>query len=138
MIHEKGNHGEAFGSVNTRIDKGKGVIHNPGLITEDNEYYQAVREIPPQPPTKPVNLTKSKPLVEVKILANRMAQLKFSIKEKNTIRSYDYTDLSLFKDEPLPKDFKLPNFTKFNGTGDPQVHLRQYVTFMAYTKLTES
>ena len=38
----------------------------------------------------------------------------------------------------MPEDFNLLNFTKFNGTGDPRVHLRQYVTFMASIKLTES
>ena len=45
-----------------------------------------------------------------------MTQLKFSLKDKNATRSRDYTDLTLFKDEPLLEDFKLSNFTKFNGT----------------------
>ena len=67
-----------------------------------------------------------------------MAQLKFSLKEKSVVRSRDYTDLLLFKNEPLPEDFKLPNFTKVNSTRDPRVHLRQYATFMASTKLTKS
>ena len=109
-----------------------------GLFIEDDEYYQAMRGTFPQPTAPPVNLTKSEPSEEVKILANRMAQLKFSLKEKSAIRSHDYIDLLLFKDEPFPEDFKLPNFTKFNGTSDPRVHLRQYTTFMASTKLTES
>ena len=110
----------------------------PGLFIEDDEYCQAMRGTLPQPPTKPVNLTKFEPLKEVKILANKMAQLEFSLKEKRAIRSCDYIDLSLFKDEPLPGDFKLLKFTKFNFTSDPRVHLRQYATFMASTKLTES
>ena len=67
-----------------------------------------------------------------------MAQLEFSLKERSAIRSRDYTDLSLFKDEPLAEDFKLSNFTKFNGTSDPRVYLRKYATFMASTKLTKS
>ena len=91
-----------------------------------------------QPTAPPVNLTKSEPSEEIKILANRMAQLEFSLKEKSAIRSRDYTDLSLFKDEPLPEDFKLLNFIEFNGTADLRVYLRQYDTFMASTKLTES
>ena len=78
----------------------------------------------PQATALPVNLTKFESSEEVKILANMMPQLEFSLKEKSAIRSHDYTDLSLFKDEPLPKDFKHPNFTKFNGTGDPLIHLR--------------
>ena len=72
-----------------------------------------------QPTTKPVNLTKFESSEEVKILTNRMAPLEFSLKEKSVVRSCDNTDLSLFKDEPLPEDFKLPNFTKLNGTRDP-------------------
>ena len=90
-----------------------------GLFIEDDEYYQAMRGTFPQPTAPPVNLIKSDPSEEVKILANRMAQLEFSLKEKSAIRSRDYTDLSLFKDEPLQKDFKLPNFAKFNDTQDP-------------------
>ena len=96
----------------------------PRLFIEDDEYYQVMRGTFPQPTAPPVNLTKSKPSEEVKIMANKTAQLEFSLKEKSAIRSHDYTDLSLFKDEPLPEDFKLPNFTKFNGTGYHRVHLR--------------
>ena len=65
-----------------------------------------------------------------------MTQLEFSLKENSAIRSCDYT--VRFKDEPLLEDFKLLNFTKFNSTGDPWVHLRQYANFMASTKLIES
>ena len=91
----------------------------PGLFIEDDKYYHAMRGTLPQPPTKLINLTKFETLEEVKILTKRMAQLEFSLKEKSVIRSCDYTDLSLFKDEPLQKDFKLPNFAKFNDTQDP-------------------
>ena len=87
---------------------------------------------------KPVNMTKFESSKEVKILANRMAQLEFSFKEKSAIRNFDYTDLLLYKDEPLPEDFKLPNFTKFNDIGDPRVYWRQYASFIASIKLTES
>ena len=110
----------------------------PGMFIEDDKYYQAMRGALPQPSTPLLNLTKSESSEEVKKLTNRMAQLEFLLKEKSTIRSRNYTNLSLFKDEPLPEDFKLPNFTKFNGTGDPRVHLRQYATFMASIILIES
>ena len=119
MIREKGEYGEASKIVNVKIDRGKSKEPTARLFIEDDEYYQAIRGTFNKPTAPPVNLTKSEPVEEVKILANRMAQLEFSLKEKSAIRSRDYTDLSLFKDEPLPEDFKLPNFTKFNGTGDP-------------------
>ena len=118
MIREKGEQIEASKSVNAKIDRGKNKIPTPGLFIEDDEYYQAIRGALPQSTTPSLNLTKSELSEKVKILANRMAQLDFLLKEKSIIRSHDYTELSLFKDEPLPEDFKLPNFTKFNGTGD--------------------
>ena len=74
----------------------------------------------------------------VKLLANRMAQLEFTFKDKGSCESKSFTDLALFKDEPLPDDFKLPNFIKFDGTRDLRVQLRLYATFTAVTKLTES
>ena len=83
-------------------------------------------------------MTKPESAGEVKLLSNRMTQLEFAFKYKGSRESKSFIDLSLFKDEPLPDDFKLSNFTKFNGTTDPRVYLRQYVTFMAATKLTES
>ena len=83
-------------------------------------------------------MTKPELARKVKLLANRMAQLEFSFKDKRSRESKSFTDLALFKDEPLLDDFKLLNFAKFDETGDPMVHLRQYATFMAATKLTES
>ena len=65
----------------------------PRIFIEDDEYYQAMRGTFPQPTIPSVNMTKSEPLEEVKILANRMAQLEFSLKEKSAIRNRDYTDL---------------------------------------------
>ena len=83
-------------------------------------------------------MTKPESVGEVKLLANRMAQLEFAFKDKGCRESKNFTDLALFKDEPLSNDFKLPNFAKFDRNGDLRVHLRQYATFMAATKLTES
>ena len=82
-------------------------------------------------------MTKPESVGEVKLLANRMAQLEFAFKDKGFRDSKSFTNLVLFKDEPLPDDFKLPNFAKFDEIGDPRVHLRQYATFTAAIKLTE-
>ena len=43
MICEKGEQVEVFGSVNTKIDRGKNKVPTPGLFFEDDEYYQAIR-----------------------------------------------------------------------------------------------
>ena len=81
-------------------------------------------------------MTKPESIWKVKILANRMAQLEFAFKDKESHESKSFIDLALFKDEPLPGDFKLPKFVKFDRTEDPRVHLRKTATFMAATKLT--
>ena len=83
-------------------------------------------------------MTKPESVGEVKLLANRMAQLEFDFNNKGSHTYKSFIDLALFKDKPLSDDFKLPNFTKFDETRDPMVHLRQYATFMAVTKLIES
>ena len=83
-------------------------------------------------------MTTPESLGEVKLLTNRMAQLEFAFKDKGSCEFKSITDLALFKDEPLPDDFKLPKFAKFDGIGDSRVHLRQYATFIAATKLIES
>ena len=69
-------------------------------------------------------MTKPESVGEVKLLANKMAQMEFCFKDKGTHTSKSFTDLALFKDEPLPDDFKLPNFAKFDGTADLMFHLR--------------
>ena len=83
-------------------------------------------------------MTKPESVGKIKLLANMIAQLEFAFKDKGYCETKIFIDLALFKDEPLPDDFKLPNFAKFDGTRDLRVHLRQYATFMAATKLTKS
>ena len=52
--------------------------------------------------------------------------------------SMDYTDLILDEeDDPLPQKFKFPSINKYSGTDDPHLHLKQYVTYMKATGLSE-
>ena len=61
------------------------------------------------------------------------------MKEKGIDAPLDYTNLSLERDdEPLPRKFKLPNIRKFTRMEDPHLHLKQYVTYMKATNLTET
>ena len=41
-------------------------------------------------------------------------------------------------EEQLPAQFKMPDMVKFNGNGDPRVHLRQYMSLMSSTGLTKA
>ncbi|KAH7848432.1 hypothetical protein Vadar_002678 [Vaccinium darrowii] len=45
----------------------------------------------------------------------------------NAYPSTKFLDLYFFPNQPLPAKFKIPDFTKFNGTTDPMTHLRLYV-----------
>ena len=40
-------------------------------------------------------------------------------------------------EEQLPAQFKMPDMAKFNGNGDPRVHLRQYVSIMSSVGLSK-
>ena len=55
-------------------------------------------------------MTKPESVGEVKLLANRMAQLEFTFKDKGSHTSKSFTDLAMFKEKPLLDDFKLPKF----------------------------
>ena len=46
-------------------------------------------------------------------------------------------DAMAFK-EQLLSQFKMPDMVKFNGNGDPMVHLHQYVSLMSSTRLTKA
>ena len=51
----------------------------------------------------------------------------------------DYTDLGLYKgDDPLPRKFKFSDMRKYSGNDDPHLHLKQYVTYMSATELTNA
>ena len=48
--------------------------------------------------------------------------------------SFDFDDLMQFDGDKLPDKFKMPQLQKFDGTGDPKIHLSQYITTMSTTK----
>ena len=61
------------------------------------------------------------------------------MKEKGINAPLDYTNLSLEReDEPLPPKYKFLNMKKYSGTDDPHLHLKQYVTYMKATELSEA
>ena len=48
--------------------------------------------------------------------------------------SFDFDDMMQFDGDKLPDKFKMPQLQKFDGTGDPRIHLSQYMTTMSTTK----
>ena len=61
------------------------------------------------------------------------------MKEKGMEAPVDYTDLDLYQsNDPLPRKFKFPDMRKYSGNDDPRLHLKQYVTYMSATELTNA
>ena len=59
------------------------------------------------------------------------------MKEKRIDAPLDYTYLNLHKGgDPLPLKFKFLDMKKYTGTDYPHLHLKQYVTYMSATELT--
>ena len=74
-----------------------------------------------------------------KDLTNTMAQMQIQMKEKGIDAPLDYTDLDLYKgSDPLPRKFKFPDMKKYSGIDDPYLHLKQYVTYLSATELTNA
>ena len=48
--------------------------------------------------------------------------------------SFDFNNMVQFDRDKLPDKFKIPQLQKFDGTGDPRIHLSQYTTTMSTTK----
>ena len=68
-----------------------------------------------------------------------VTHVQMMMKEKGIDAPLDYTNLSLEReDEPLPPKYKFPNMKKYSGTDDPHLHLKQYVTYMKATELSEA
>ena len=44
---------------------------------------------------------------------------------------------SIVFEKQLPPQFKMSNMVKFNGNGDPRIHLHQYVSIMSVTGLSK-
>ena len=74
-----------------------------------------------------------------KDLAKSMAHIQVMMKEKGMEAPLDYTDLDLYKgDNPLSRKFKFFDMRKYSGNDDPHLHLKQYVTYMSATELTNA
>ena len=48
--------------------------------------------------------------------------------------SFDFYDMMQFDGDKLPDKFKMPQLQKFDRTGDPRIHLSQYMITMSTTK----
>jgi hypothetical protein len=72
-------------------------------------------------------------------LTNQNEQLECILNKLNTLEDsqgmIDPAEFCIVTDLEIPKDFKIPDFPKYDGTGDPKVHVYMYTSRMgAYLK----
>ena len=67
-------------------------------------------------------------------LNQKMSKMEELIKGQGIGYSFDFDDILCMEVGELPEKFKMPQLQKFDGTGDPRIHLSQYTTTMSTTK----
>ena len=74
-----------------------------------------------------------------KDLIKTMTQMQIQMKEKGIETPLDYTDLDLYKgNDPLQWKFKFLDMRKYSGNDEPHLYLKQYMTYMSATELTNA
>ncbi|KAH7864287.1 hypothetical protein Vadar_027819 [Vaccinium darrowii] len=101
------------------------VIPNPSLPVIPNSSLPALPVIPnstlPVIPNSPRGID---PIINLKI--KHLEEALKAMQGPNACPSTKFSDLCFFPNQPLPPKFKIPDFTKFNGTTDPMTHIRLY------------
>ena len=71
---------------------------------------------------------------QMKVLTQKMSKMEELMRGQGMGYSFDFDDMMQFDGDKLPDKFKMPQLQKFDGTGDPRIHLSQYMTTMSTTK----
>ena len=70
----------------------------------------------------------------MKALNQKMSKMEELMRGQGMGYSFDFGDMMQLDGDKLPDKFKMPQLQKYNGTGDPMIHLSQYTTTMSTTK----
>uniref|UniRef100_A0A2N9H3T2 RNase H type-1 domain-containing protein n=1 Tax=Fagus sylvatica TaxID=28930 RepID=A0A2N9H3T2_FAGSY len=84
---------------------------------------------PPRPPTPPKPEGKDSQL-DSKIDSSWRKKIRL-IQGLNSFGNTDFSSMSWFPNMTVPPKFKAPEFEKYNGRGDPMIHLQMYCRKMA-------
>ena len=71
---------------------------------------------------------------QMKALTQKISKIEELMRGHGMGYSFDFDDIMQFDRDKLPDKFKMPQLQKFDGTGDPRIHLSQYITTMSTTK----
>ena len=67
-------------------------------------------------------------------LNQKLSKMEELMKGQGIGYSFDFDDILCMEGDQLPDKFKMLQLQKFDGTGDPRIHLSQYTTTMSTTK----
>ena len=71
---------------------------------------------------------------QIKALTQTMSKIEELMRGQGMGYSFNFDDMMQFDGDKLPDKFKMPQLQKFDGIGDPRIHLSQYITTMSTTK----
>ena len=71
---------------------------------------------------------------QMQALNQKMSKMEELMRGQGIGHSFDFDDILGMEGDELPEKFKMPQLQKFDGTGDPRIHLSQYKTTMSTTK----
>ena len=71
---------------------------------------------------------------QIKALAQKMFKMEELMGGQAMGYLFDFDDMMQFDGDKLPDKFKMPQLQKFDGTGDPRIHLSLYTIIMITTK----
>ena len=60
---------------------------------------------------------------QMKALTQKMSKMEELMRGQGMGYSFDFDDMMQFDGDKLPDKFKMPQLQKFDGTGDPRIHL---------------
>uniref|UniRef100_A0A2N9ICK3 Integrase catalytic domain-containing protein n=1 Tax=Fagus sylvatica TaxID=28930 RepID=A0A2N9ICK3_FAGSY len=106
--------------------KGRKTTKIPGEA--EPEGHSNTNATPPRPPTPP------KPEGKDSQLDSKIDSLEEKIRLIQGLNSFgntDFSSMSWFPNMTVPPKFKAPEFEKYNGRGDPMIHLQMYCRKMA-------
>jgi hypothetical protein len=124
-------------------------IAQSSQVIQENQQPNVEQVIPPAPATVHINVPQPEPvylppiaapqvhtppLVTSGQLVNQTEQLEYILNKLNTLEGsqgmIDPAEFCIVTDLEIPKDFKVPDFPKYDGTSDPKVHVYMYTSRM--------
>ena len=118
-------------------------------VIQENQQPNVEQVIPPAPATVHINVPQPEPvylppiaapqvhppqLITPGQLVNQTEQLEYILNKLNTLEGsqgmIDPAEFCIVTDLEIPKDFKVPDFPKYDGTSDPKVHVYMYTSRM--------